>query len=173
MGERTTPGATAGPPGALLGVDVGQVRVGLAASDPGGLLATPVATLRRDEEHGTDLLRVAEEVRERAAVGVVVGLPRSLSGEEGLAAERARLYARALQRHLEVPVRLWDERLTTVDAHRALRSSGVPGRQQRGVVDQAAAVLILQAALDARRAGRPAGVPLKARKPRTPRFGTR
>ncbi|SOC54636.1 Holliday junction resolvase RuvX [Ornithinimicrobium cerasi] len=174
MSTSTTPPDGASPArGALLGVDVGEVRVGLAASDPEGLIATPVDTLRRDREHGSDLVRIAEEVRDRGAVGVVVGLPRSLSGEEGLAAGRARLYAKALQRHLEVPVRLWDERLTTVDAHRALRSSGVPGRRQRGVVDQAAAVLILQAALDARRAGRPAGVPLKARKPRTPRSGTR
>jgi putative Holliday junction resolvase len=157
--------------GALLGVDVGQVRVGLAVSDPDGLIASPVATLARDEDAGTDLDRIATVARERDVVLVVVGLPLSLSGQEGLAAERARRYAGALQRRLEVPVRLWDERLTTVDAHRALRSSGVPGRQQRGVVDQAAAVLILQAALDARRAGRPAGVPLTARKPRTPRPG--
>lgn len=170
-GPTPTPGP-APPRGVLLGVDVGQARVGLAASDPDGLLATPVETLARDEAHGSDLDRVASEARERRAVGVVVGLPRSLSGEEGLAAQRARDYARSLQRRLEVPVRLWDERLTTVDAHRALHSSGVPGRRQRSVVDQAAAVLILQAALDARRAGRPAGVPLKQRKPHPPRPAT-
>ena len=161
------------PPGAnsgvLLGVDVGEVRVGLAASDPMGLLAHPVATLARDEKSGTDLARIAEAAQERSAVGVVVGLPRSLSGEEGVAAQRARRYAVALQRLLEVPVHLWDERLTTVDAHRNLRASGVRGRDQRGVVDQAAAVLILQAALEARSAGRPVGVPLQASKPRTPR----
>lgn len=161
-----------GRPGVLLGVDVGTARVGLAASDPHGLLAHPVDTLARDAAAGSDLERIAAEVRERRAVGVVVGLPRSLSGQEGLAARQAREYAGALQRRLEVPVRLWDERLTTVDAHRSLRSSGVPGRRQRGVVDQVAAVLILQAALDARRAGRPAGVPLTARKPRTSRPGT-
>lgn len=153
----------------LLGVDVGEVRVGLAASDALGLLAHPVATLARDEEDGGDLQQIVDEVRERGAVGVVVGLPRSLSGEEGVAARRARRYAVALQRHVDVPVRLWDERLTTVDAHRALRASGVKGRDQRGVVDQAAAVLILQAALEARSAGRPVGGPLKVRKPRTPR----
>lgn len=163
----TTPPGGAQRPGVLLGVDVGQARVGLAASDPEGLLAHPVDTLRRDLEHTADLDRIAVEVRERSAVGVVVGLPRSLSGQEGLAARLAREYAGALQRRLEVPVRLWDERLTTVDAHRSLRSSGVPGRRQRGVVDQAAAVLILQAALDARRAGRPPGTALQARKPRT------
>lgn len=161
------------PPGAssgvLLGVDVGEVRVGLAASDPMGLLAHPVATLARDEKDGSDLERIAEVARERAAVGVVVGLPRSLSGAEGVAAQRARRYAVALQRLLEVPVYLWDERLTTVDAHRNLRASGVRGRDQRRVVDQAAAVLILQAALEARSAGRPVGGPLEVTQPRTPR----
>lgn len=157
--------------GVLLGVDVGEARVGLAASDRAGMLAHPVGTLGRDHERGADLAAIAEEVRSRAAVGVVVGLPRSLSGEEGLAARRARDYAESLQRRLEVPVRLWDERLTTVDAHRNLHRSGVRSRDQRGVVDQAAAVLILQAVLDARRAGRPAGVPLRARKPRARRSG--
>lgn len=163
------PPETPGPTGVLLGVDVGEARVGLAVSDATGLLAHPVATLRRDHDHGTDLDAIAAEVRDRGAVGVVVGLPRSLSGEEGLAARRARDYAGSLQRRLEVPVRLLDERLTTVDAHRNLHRSGVRGRDQRSVVDQAAAVLILQSALDARRAGRPAGVPLRARKPRTRR----
>lgn len=155
--------------GVMLGVDVGEVRVGLAASDPRGVLAHPVATLARDQESGTDLDRIVEEAREREAVLVVVGLPRSLSGEEGVAAQRARQYAVALQRRLQVPVRLWDERLTTVDAHRSLRESGVKGRDQRGIVDQAAATLILQGAIEARGAGRPPGVPLKARKPRTAR----
>ncbi|WP_238154604.1 Holliday junction resolvase RuvX [Ornithinimicrobium sufpigmenti] len=153
--------------GVLLGVDVGAARVGLAVSDGAGILAHPVATLARDEAGGTDLDQIALEVQERGAVAVVVGLPRTLSGEEGLAARAARRYAEALQRRLEVPVRLWDERLTTVDAHRVLRDSGVPGRSQRGVVDQAAAVLILQSALEARRAGRPVGAPTKQRKPRS------
>ncbi len=155
----------------LVGVDVGEVRVGVAASDPQGVLAHPVATLARDQDGGADLSTLVDLVAERGAVGVVVGLPRSLSGEEGLAARRARDYAGSLQRRLDVPVRLWDERLTTVDAHRNLHRSGVRGRDQRAVVDQVAAVLILQAALDARRAGRPAGTPLRARKPRTRRSG--
>lgn len=169
----TTPpgGASAGPAGVLVGVDVGEVRVGVAASDPHGVLAHPVATLARDQDGGADLTALVDLVAERGAVGVVVGLPRSLSGEEGLAARRARDYAGSLQRRLDVPVRLWDERLTTVDAHRNLHRSGVRGRDQRAVVDQVAAVLILQAALDARRAGRPAGTPLRARKPRTRRSG--
>jgi putative Holliday junction resolvase len=158
-----------------VGVDVGSVRVGLAASDPSGLLATPVRTVARDPEPAaaapSDLEEVADVVAELDAVEVVVGLPRSLSGAEGPAAQGARTYAgRLAVRIAPVPVRLVDERLTTVDAHRTLRERGVDGRAQRAVVDQAAAVLILQAALDAERSsGRPPGelVRTGGRKPRT------
>lgn len=157
--------------GVRLGVDVGQVRVGLAASDPGGLLATPVTTLVRDLDGASDQQQIADLARQRAVVEVVVGLPRSLSGAEGLAAQRAREYATSLHQLLAgIPVRLVDERLTTVTAHRAMHASGVPGRQHRSRVDQAAAVLILQAALDAERStGRPAGAPVGGRKPRAAR----
>lgn len=145
-----------------LGVDVGSVRVGVAASDPGGLLATPVVTLARDVEGGSDVTRIAELARERAAVEVIVGLPRSLSGQDGPAARTAREYAGALATALQpVPVRLVDERLTTVTAHDSLRRSGVSGRRGRKVVDQVAAVVILQLALDMERsAGRPPGEPV-------------
>jgi len=136
--------------GIRLGVDVGSVRVGLAASDPDGILATPVETIGRDLQLGTDLGVIAAVVLDRQVLEVVVGLPRSLSGDEGPAARGARTYASALAARISpIPVRLIDERLTTIDAHRTLRDSGVPGRAQRAVVDQAAAVLILQAALDA------------------------
>ncbi|MEO8518329.1 MAG: Holliday junction resolvase RuvX [Dermatophilaceae bacterium] len=136
--------------GIRLGVDVGTVRVGLAASDPDGILATPVETIRRDPASGSDIGLIADIALERHALEVIVGLPRSLSGEEGPAARGVRSYAVALALRVSpVPVRLVDERLTTIDAHRGLRESGVPGRAQRAVVDQAAAVLILQAALDA------------------------
>lgn len=162
--------------GVLLGVDVGSVRVGVARSDPDGLLATPLETVPRasaDAPAATDddVRRIAALVTEHAAIGVVVGLPRSLSGVEGVSAERARTYAGVLAVSIDpVPVRLVDERLTTVQAHRALRESGVAGRRQRSVVDQAAAVLILQSALDAERAtGHRAGEPVgeRRRKPRT------
>jgi putative Holliday junction resolvase len=162
--------------GVHLGVDVGSVRVGVAVSDPDGVLATPVATLDRDPTAAPsgddpDVERIADLVREHSAVRVVVGLPRSLSGGEGPAAERARTYASVLAARLApVQVRLVDERLTTVDAHRTLRESGVAGRRHRAVVDQAAAVLILQSALDTERAtGSPAGEPVggRRRKPRT------
>jgi putative Holliday junction resolvase len=154
-----------------VGVDVGSVRVGVAASDPSGLLATPVRTVARDVEGGADLEEVAAVVAEREAIEVVVGLPRTLAGDEGAAATTARTYAgRLAARVAPVPVRLVDERLTTVDAHRSLRDSGVAGRRQRAVVDQAAAVLILQVALDTERgSGRPPGelVRTDGRKPRT------
>ena len=157
--------------GVRLGVDVGSVRVGLAASDPGGVLATPVETIERDLESGTDLGVIAATVLERHALEVVVGLPRSLSGNEGPAAAGARAYAVALAARISpIPVRLIDERLTTIDAHRQLRDSGMAGRAQRAVVDQVAAVLILQAALDAEKAsGLAAGELVGKRKPRAPR----
>ena len=155
--------------GARIGVDVGAARVGVAASDPSGTFASPVETLKRDAEGGADLAQLAALVAEREALEVVVGLPRLLSGEEGQAARLARAYAAQLAlRVAPVPVRLVDERLTTVAAHKRLRDSGVSGRGQRAVVDQAAAVLILQSALDAEAmSGRPPGEILsRVRKPR-------
>jgi len=152
--------------GVRLGVDVGSVRVGLAVSDPDGVLATPVETLARDTTSSagapTDQRRIADEAAERQALEVLVGLPRSLSGGEGPAAKAARAYATALAQLLDVPVRLVDERLSTVAAHRSLREAGMKGRKQRAVVDQVAAVVLLQNALDhERHTGQPPGVPLQ------------
>jgi putative Holliday junction resolvase len=146
-------------PGVRVGVDVGQARVGVAASDPSGTFAHPVETLPRDLDGDTDVEALAAIVADLGAIEVVVGLPRLLSGQEGEAARLARAYASLLAARVgTVSVRLVDERLTTVDAHRRLRDSGVPGRGQRAVVDQAAAVLILQSALDTESAqGRPPG----------------
>jgi len=142
--------------GVRLGVDVGEVRVGVAVSDPAGLLATPVETVRRGPD---DLSRLAELARERAVVEVVVGLPRSLSGGEGPAAQAARRFAGALAAVVApAPVRLVDERLSTVSAERGLRAGGVDSRRGRPVVDQVAAAIILQSALDAERSrGEPVG----------------
>ncbi|GAA0273939.1 Holliday junction resolvase RuvX [Cryptosporangium japonicum] len=142
--------------GVRIGVDVGSVRVGVAASDPSGILASPVETVRRDQRSGTDLDRIVALVAEYEAIEVVVGLPRSLSGAEGAAAVAAREYAALLAERLgdsphPVPVELSDERLTTVIAGRTLSQRGVRGKKHRAVVDQAAAVLILQAWLDAER----------------------
>lgn len=145
--------------GVRIGVDVGTVRVGVAASDPDGLVATPVETVARpaDEPELTpgaaDVRRIAAIVAEHDAAVVYVGLPRHLSGAEGASAVAARTYSEALARAVApVPVRLVDERMSTVTAHQVLRASGRAGRKQRSVVDQAAAVVILQTALDAEKA---------------------
>lgn len=146
-------------PGRRLGIDVGTVRVGVAVSDPHGILATPLATIARADD-GSDLRAIAALAAEHEAVEVIVGLPRTLAGREGQAAQSARDFATALADELAggsggaavaVPVTLADERLTTVVATRQLRDSGRPGRRQRAVVDQVAAVAILQGWLDARR----------------------
>jgi putative Holliday junction resolvase len=148
--------------GVRIGVDVGSVRVGVAASDPAGVLATPVTTLRRDVRRGSDLQALAGLVAEREAVEVLVGLPRTMSGRAGAAVDAARSYAVAVARRVApVPVRLVDERLSTVSASRALRESGVRGQAARAVVDAAAAVVLLQTGLDEERStGRPPGEPL-------------
>ncbi|PVZ11820.1 putative Holliday junction resolvase [Actinomycetospora cinnamomea] len=137
------------------------MRVGVALSDPGGVLATPLVTLDRDGTAGTDLDRLVALVDEHEVVEVVVGLPRTLAGRDGPAAQSAQEYAAAARDRLaaagrDVPVVLADERLTTVAATRTLSDRGVRGRKQRRVIDQAAAVAILQGHLDARRA---AGAP--------------
>ncbi|MEO6502021.1 MAG: Holliday junction resolvase RuvX [Jatrophihabitantaceae bacterium] len=136
-------------PGVWFGVDVGSVRVGVARSDPRGVLAVPVATLRRDRRLGSDLDELNALLTEHEAVGVVVGLPRTLAGRDGPAVVEARGYGQALAARIAPrPVVYVDERLTTVLAQRNLTSSGVRGRAKRSVVDQAAAVEILQSFLD-------------------------
>ncbi|MCV7222634.1 Holliday junction resolvase RuvX [Mycolicibacterium elephantis] len=149
------PGPSLDPPdpgrGRRLGVDVGSVRIGVAASDPDGILATPLETVRRDR---TDrhIRRLAALVDELGVVEVVVGLPRTLADRSGASAQDAIAVADALARRIApTPVRLADERLTTVVAQRSLREAGVRAKGQRSVIDQAAAVGILQNWLDQRR----------------------
>ncbi|MET8799931.1 Holliday junction resolvase RuvX [Nocardia sp. NPDC004568] len=154
--------------GRRLGIDVGSVRIGVAASDPDGILATPVETVPRatgsrragrwprgaragDGGPGADIARIAAIAHEYEAVEIIVGLPRTLRGEKGTSARMATEFAGRLRDSLpDVPIRLSDERLTTVSAARALRDSGVRARGQRQVIDQAAAVSILQSWLDER-----------------------
>ena len=141
--------------GVRLGIDPGDARIGVARSDPSGMLATPVETVRRGRG---DLRRLRQLVGAEGAVEVVIGLPRSLKGGEGPAAIKAREFARRLaERVAPVPVRLVDERLTTVSAEAMLRDQR-KGARRRAVVDQVAAAVILQQALDTERAtGRPPG----------------
>jgi putative Holliday junction resolvase len=141
--------------GARLGVDVGTARVGVARSDIDGLLATPVETLTRDED---TLARLTGLAREVDALEFVVGLPLSLSGADTASTTDAREFAAALAMASGLPVRLVDERLSTVTAQRALRDSGRRAKGSRPVIDQVAAVIILQNALDFERsASRPPG----------------
>ena len=145
------PGADDPGRGRRLGIDVGTVRIGVAVSDPDGILATPVETVRRDRR-GAHLRRLATLVGEHEVVEVVVGLPRTLADRVGSSADDAVGVAEALAGRIEpVPVRLTDERLTTVSASRSLREAGVRAKEQRGKIDQAAAVAILQGWLDQRR----------------------
>lgn len=145
--------------GVRVAVDVGTVRVGVAASDPSGSLASPVTVLRRDSRSGSDLDALAALIADRDAVEVVVGLPRTLRGGDSASTLDAREYAATLARRIApVPVRLVDERLTTVTATRGLRAAGRSARSSRATVDAAAAVVLLYAALDQERAtGEPAG----------------
>ncbi|WP_405944954.1 Holliday junction resolvase RuvX [Streptomyces sp. NBC_00932] len=138
--------------GRRLSIDVGDARIGVASCDPDGVLATPVETVP-----GRDVLaahrRLKQLIAEYEPIEVVVGLPRSLNGGEGPAAAKVRGFAQELARGIApIPVRLIDERMTTVTASQSLRASGVKSRKGRSVIDQAAAVVILQNALESERA---------------------
>jgi putative holliday junction resolvase len=142
--------------GVRLGVDVGTVRIGVARCDPRGLLASPLGTVRRG---GGDLAELVRLAAENDAMEVIVGLPVGLAGTEGKAAADGRTFAERLASQLApVPVRLVDERFTTVLAHAALQRGGQDARSRRQAVDKAAAAVLLQGALDAERStGEPAG----------------
>lgn len=129
----------------IMAVDLGTVRTGVAVSDELGMLAQPWKTLPGGE---AALEAVVSAVGELKPVRVLVGLPRNMDGSYGPAAEGARAFAEQLKSRVPCPVDLWDERLTTVSAQRALRESGRKARDQRGVVDQVAAQFLLQSWLD-------------------------
>lgn len=149
-------------------MDVGSVRVGVAVCDADGILPTPLKTLSRDAKRNSDIKVLAKEAASRGAVEVFVGLPRTLAGRETQSAAMARSFAERLAGILadagtDCRVRLVDERFSTVEAQRSLRDAGMDSREQRRVVDQMAAVGILQHALDLIRgrgeAGDPVGIP--------------
>lgn len=142
--------------GAWIALDVGTVRIGVAATDPERLLAFPVETVARGRgargmEEALD--RIAGLAKERDATAMFVGLPRTLAGAEGASARDARSVASAIAERLTIPVRLLDERFTTATASASLRAAGRNSRAQRAVIDQAAAVVILDLALDGARNG--------------------
>jgi putative holliday junction resolvase len=133
-----------------MGIDPGMRRVGLALSDEDGGFASPYKTLERKSD--ADLLElIVAEVREQRVDQIVLGLPLRMNGLEGPEAKRARRLAQALELAAKVPVTLWDERMTTVAAERELRGSGLRGERKKAMIDQAAATLLLQSFLDARR----------------------
>lgn len=144
--------------GVRLGIDVGRARVGVARCDPDGLLATPVETVARDAASVARVIALADEY---SAIEILVGLPLNLKGEETASTTDAREFATAVAAASALPVRLVDERLSTVSAHAALRDSGRSQRSSRSIVDQVAAVVLLQQALDVEKSsGRPAGTPV-------------
>ncbi len=144
--------------GVRLGIDVGRARVGVARCDPDGLLATPVETVPRDEDAVTRVVALADE---HSAFELLVGLPLNLRGEDTASTTDAREFAAALAAASGRSVRLVDERLSTVSAHAVLRDSGRSQRSSRSIVDQVAAVVLLQQALDVEKStGRPPGTPV-------------
>jgi putative Holliday junction resolvase len=132
--------------GRILGLDLGQSRIGVAISDPDRRVAVPLGTVRTGAPE--DVKAIAAMVKEQGIAAIVVGQPLSLSGRKGEAADHAEKFAQALRDFLKLPVFLQDERLTTVEADRQLADAGVRGRDRRRIVDQTAATLILQAYLD-------------------------
>ena len=135
-------------PGRVLGLDLGDARIGVAISDDDRRLAVPLGTIHTGAP--ADVKAIAKLVKDHDASAVVIGLPLSMSGERGSEALKAESFAGALRSFLDVPVELHDERLSTVEAERALRRAGVDARGRRKVVDRSAATVILQAWLDAR-----------------------
>lgn len=134
----------------VLGLDPGARRIGVAISDPAGKMALPVMVVARTgDSHIKQLMKI---VRERSVDEIVVGLPKTLRNEEGAAAEEARALAAELHRRLRLPVHIFDERLTTVEAEAILRRGGLKEQRQRSLIDKVAATLLLQAFLDARAA---------------------
>ncbi|HSY73430.1 MAG TPA: Holliday junction resolvase RuvX [Alloacidobacterium sp.] len=134
----------------LMGLDVGNRRIGVAVSDGLGLIAQPVLTLIRKKPR-EDLRSLARLVRKYSCTEIVIGNPLHLSGDQSHQAEKTQAFAQLLADETKLPVHLWDERLTTTEAHRILYESGRPRTEHRGLVDQVAAVIILQGFMDARR----------------------
>ncbi|WP_228201564.1 Holliday junction resolvase RuvX [Flaviflexus ciconiae] len=132
-----------------LAFDVGRARIGVASCDEQAILCTPVETIYRDKRGNEHLYDVDDLIDEYQPMEIIVGLPKNMDGTEGISARDARNFARQVSlRHRNIGVRLVDERLTTVSAHRTLHEAGRTERTHRSVVDQVSAILILELALD-------------------------
>lgn len=132
----------------IMGLDVGDRRIGVAVSDPLGLTAQPVLTLSRTNRR-QDLKSLQRLIRKYQCAAIVVGNPLYMSGDQSPQAAKAQAFAQLLRDETGLPVHLWDERLTTTEAHRHLHAAGRPGSGHKAVVDQVAAVLILESYLAA------------------------
>jgi putative Holliday junction resolvase len=141
----------------LIGLDVGEARIGVAVSDPTGTLASARMVLARRPETAA-LTAIRQLVEEEEAGAIIVGLPRSLSGELHSQAALVQQFAELLREHVMVPVHFWDERLSTVEAEREMRASGARRNKRREMIDAVAAAIILQSYLDASRTQAPGGM---------------
>lgn len=137
-------------PSRVLGIDLGERRIGLAIGDETGTLASELTVMQRGSLE-QDAASLRELIETRGVAVIVVGLPRSLSGEVGWQARRTLAWVDGIRRHIGTPIETWDERLTTVEAGRAMTFAGVSARKQKGRIDMAAAAVMLQSYLDARR----------------------
>ena len=135
------------PRGALIGLDLGTKTIGVATSDPDRRLATAVETIAR-KAFSADAARIRALAAERRAVGFVLGLPVNMDGTEGPRAQSTRAFARNLARLTELPIALWDERLSTAAVERELIAADVSRAKRKAVIDEHAAIFILQGALD-------------------------
>ena len=139
--------------GRLLGLDVGSKTIGMAVSDPLGITAQGLQTLRRKNKR-TDFGWLENVIREYQVAEIIVGYPLRMSGLEGIQSEKMQVFAAELRKRFGLPVHLWDERLTSVEANRVLRESEMSIKRRGEVVDRLAAVLILQAFMEHRATGR-------------------
>ncbi len=133
----------------VIGLDLGSVRIGVATTDPGRVIASPYEVVNRGKDRAADHAVIAGIVAEESASVVVVGLPRSMSGRDSTATQTIRNEVAELRAFLAVPVVMWDERLSTVSATRALIEGGVRRKNRKQVVDKVAAAVILQSWVDA------------------------
>ena len=133
--------------GPLIGLDLGTKTIGVAVSDAMRMTATPLETVKRTK-FTSDALRLEELIAGRAVAGLVIGLPRNMDGSEGPRAQSTRAFARNLSRRIEIPMALWDERLSTVAVERTLLEADTSRKRRGLVIDKLAAAYILQGALD-------------------------
>jgi putative holliday junction resolvase len=149
MAETQADSAARKPTGRILGLDVGSKTIGMAVSDPLGITAQGLTTYRRQNKR-LDFEELARVIQKYEAIEIVVGYPLRMTGAEGAQAQKMQQFAEELRRRTQLPVHLWDERLTSAEANRVLRETEMSIRRRGEVIDRMAAVLILQSWMDSR-----------------------